>query len=146
MRRMRARALRFGQDIFLAAAGTRGDLSEPDYLAARRHDLLQSRTRGLDAYMDRHRLDAVLFPGSAGAAIAAKAGYPSVLVPAGFVSGVQGRQTPDYPVGATFTGRAWSETVLLRLAFAFEQATLARRMPWLQRAAGPADLPLTLTI
>ncbi len=124
-----ARALRFGQDIFLAAAGTRGDLSEPDYLAARRLDLLQSRTRGLDAYMDRHRLDAVLFPGSAGAAIAARAGYPSVLVPAGFVRGVQGRETPDYPVGATFTGRAWSEALLLRLGFAFEQATQARRKP-----------------
>jgi amidase len=123
------RALRFGQDIFLAAAGTRGDLSEPEYLAARRHDLLASRTRGLDAYMDRHRLDAVLFPAAAGAAIAAKAGYPSVLVPAGFITGVQGRATPDYPLGATFAGRAWSEVTLLRLAYAFEQATSARRAP-----------------
>ena len=123
------RALRFGQDIFLAAAGTRGDLSEPEYLAARRLDLLQSRTHGLDAYMDRHRLDAVLFPAAAGASIAAKAGYPSVQVPAGFISGVQGRDTPEYPFGATFAGRAWSEPTLLRLAHAFEQATLARRPP-----------------
>ena len=103
------RALRFGQDIFLAAAATRGDLSEPEYLAARRLDLLHSRTLGIDAYMDRHRLDAVLFPGATGCAIAAKAGYPSVLVPAGFISGIQGRETPPYPLGATFTGRAWSE-------------------------------------
>jgi amidase len=123
------RALRFGQDIFLAAAGTRGDLSEPEYRAARRHDLLASRTHGLDAYMDRHRLDAVLFPAATGAAIAAKAGYPSVLVPAGFIKGVQGRATPDYPLGATFAGRAWSEASLLRLAYAFEQATSARRPP-----------------
>ncbi len=123
------RALRFGQDIFLAAAGTRGDLAEPEYLAARRHDLLASRTRGLDAYMDRHRLDAVLFPAAAGAGIAAKAGYPSVQVPAGFVSGVQGRATPDHPACATFAGRAWSEASLLRLAYAFEQATSARRPP-----------------
>jgi amidase len=123
------RALRFGQDIFLAAAGTTGDLSEPEYRAARRHDLLASRTQGMDAYMDRHRLDAVLFPAAAGAGIAAKAGYPSVLVPAGFISGVQGRATPDYPLGATFAGRAWSEAVLLRLAYAFEQATSARRAP-----------------
>ena len=125
------RALRFGQDIFLAADGTRGDLSEPEYLSARRLDLLQARTRGLDAYMDRHRLDAVLFPGSAGAAMPAKAGYPSVLVPAGFVSGMAARDTPEYPLGATFTGRAWSEAKLLRLAYAFEQATLARRAPGL---------------
>jgi len=123
------RALRFGQDIFLAAAGTRGDLSEPEYHAARRLDLLASRTRGLDAYLDRHRLDAVLFPAATGAAIAAKAGYPSVLVPAGFIKGVQGRATPDYPLGATFAGRAWSEASLLRLAYAFEQATSARRPP-----------------
>src|SRR5712692_3250018 len=123
------RALRFGQDIFLAAEATRGDLSEPEYRAARVMDLRASRMLGLDAYMDRHRLDAVLFPGTAGAAIAAKAGYPSVQVPAGFVAGAVGRETPDYPMGATFAGRAWSEAVLLRLAYAFEQATRARRPP-----------------
>ena len=63
---------------------------------------------------------------ASGAAIAAKAGYPSIQVPAGFVSGI-GAQT--CPFGVTFTGRAWSEPVLLRLAYAFEQATLARRPP-----------------
>ena len=120
------RALRFGQDIFLAAEATGGDLSELEYHAARAADLRASRTLGLDAYMDRHRLDAVLFPGAAGAAIAAKAGYPSVQVPAGFVS-VPG--APEFPFGITFAGRAWSEPVLLRLAHAFEQATSARRPP-----------------
>jgi len=122
-------ALRFGQDLFLAAAATRGDLAEPEYHSARAMDLRSSRTLGLDAYMDRHRLDAVLFPGAAGAAIAAKAGYPSVQVPAGFVSGSRGEETPDYPFGITFTGRAWSEPILLRLAYAFEQATRFRRPP-----------------
>ncbi len=122
-------ALRFGQDIFLAAEATRGDLREPEYRAARANDLRASRTLGLDAYMDRHRLDAVLFPGTAGAAIAAKAGYPSVQVPAGFIAGTGARDTPDYPLGITFAGRAWSEPVLLRLAYGFEQASRARRPP-----------------
>ena len=123
------RALRFGQDIFLAAAATRGDLGEPEYASARQMDLRASRTLGLDAYIDQHQLDAVLFPGTAGASIAAKAGYPSVQVPAGFVSGAGGRETPDYPFGITFTARAWSEPTLLRFAYAFEQATMARRPP-----------------
>jgi len=123
------RALRFGQDIFLAAEATRGDLSELEYISARQMDLRASRELGLDGYMDQNRLDAVLFPGVAGAAIAAKAGYPSVQVPAGFVAGIRDKETPEFPYGATFTGRAWSEPVLLRLAYAFEQATLARRPP-----------------
>jgi len=123
------RALRFGQDILLAAEATRGDLSELEYASARQMDLRASRTLGLDAYMDGYRLDAVLFPGAVGASIAAKAGYPSVQVPAGFVSGIRDKETPDYPYGATFTGRAWSEAILLRLGYAFEQATQARHPP-----------------
>jgi len=134
------RALRFGQDIFLAAEETRGDLSEIEYKSARQMDLRSSRTLGIDAYMDQHKLDAILFPANTGASIAAKAGYPSVLVPGGMVTGpapvppgtvtaTSDKETPEYPYGVTFAGRAWSEPVLLRLAYAFEQATKARRMP-----------------
>ena len=123
------RALRFGQDLFLAANSTRGDLSEREYKSARAMDLLAARTRGMDAYMNQHKLDAVLFAGSTGAAIAAKAGYPSVMVPAGFVSGVDDKDTPDYPLGVTFAGRAWREHKLLRLAYAYEQASNMRKPP-----------------
>jgi amidase len=123
------KALRFGQDLFLAANSTRGDLSEREYKSARAMDLLATKTRGMDAYMDRHNLDAVLFPGSVGSGIAAKAGYPSVMVPAGFISGADGKDTPDYPLGVMFTGRAWSEHKLLRLAYAFEQASQTRKPP-----------------
>jgi amidase len=123
------RALRFGQDVFLASEGTEGGLRAIEYVAARRMDLRAARTQGIDAYMDVHKLDAILFPGRSGFPIAAKAGYPSVQVPAGMVSGVGAKETPEYPFGATFTGRAWSEPMLLRLAYAFEMATKARRMP-----------------
>jgi amidase len=123
------RALRFGQDLFLAANITKGDLSEREYKSARAMDLLAAKTRGMDAYMSQHKLDAVLFAGSTGASIAAKSGYPSIMVPGGFISGVEGKDTPDYPLGMTFAGRAWSEHKLLRMAYAFEQATNIRKPP-----------------
>src|SRR5580700_9328138 len=123
------KALRFGQDLFLAAQATRGDLSELEYKSARAMDLQAAKERGLDAYMTQHKLDAVVFSGTAGASIAAKAGYPSVQVPAGFIGGVDGKETPDFPLGLTFAGRAWSEAKLLRLAYAYEQASTARRPP-----------------
>jgi amidase len=124
------RALRFGQDHFLAADTTRGDLSEREYKSARAMDLLSAKTRGMDAYMNEHKLDAVLFAGATGAEIAAKAGYPSVMVPGGFISGtIDGKATPDYPLGVTFAGQAWSEHKLLRLAYAYEQASNMRKPP-----------------
>jgi amidase len=123
------KALRFGQDLFLASEATRGDLTELEYKSARAMDLLAAKERGLDAYMAAYKLDAVLFSGASGAAIAAKSGYPSVQVPAGFIAGIDGKETPDYPLGITFTGRAWSEPTLLRLAYAYEQASQLRRPP-----------------
>jgi amidase len=122
-------AMRFGQDLFLAAAATRGDLSELEYKSARAMDVRAAATLGLDAYMDAHRLDAVLFSGSSGAAIGAKPGYPSVQVPAGLTARAEAPETPDHPIGVTFCGRAWSEATLLRIAYAYEQASLKRRPP-----------------
>lgn len=124
-----ARPPRFGQDLLLSAEATRGDLSEPDYHQARAIDLDLARDQGLDAYFDRWRLDAVLFPAALGNGIAARAGYPSVGVPAAYRTRSEGRPTPPYPYGISFTGRAWSEPTLLKLAYAWEQANPVRRPP-----------------
>lgn len=114
--------LRFGQDILVAADATSGTLTEPEYTTARQLDIQLAKTDGIDAYMNTHQLDAILFPANRGAAIAAKAGYPSILVPTGFT-------TDGTPYGVTFTGKAFSEPTLLKLAYAYEQATLLRRSP-----------------
>jgi len=73
--------------------------------------------------MADNQLDALLFGANFGAAIAAKAGYPSVIVPGGYLS------TDGSPFGVTFTGKAWSEPRLIGLAYAFEQAANLRRPP-----------------
>lgn len=118
-------ALRYGQSLLTAAEATSGNLIEPGYLQDRLRDLRQTRTEGIDATMAEHRLDALLFPGPHGCWIPARAGYPSIQVPAGYTR--DGR-----PFGITLTGRAWSEPTLIRLAYGFEQATLHRKPPTLE--------------
>jgi amidase len=113
--------LRFGQVLLLAAHATSG-LRTATYRRSRAEDLRMARADGIDQVMKRERLDALLFPGWVGAAIGAKAGYPSVIVPAGYTA-------EGAPLGLTFLGRAWSEPTLLRLAHAFEAATGFRRPP-----------------
>jgi amidase len=104
------------------------------YQADRERDLLLSATDGIDAVMKRQRLDALLFPGSSGAAIAAKPGYPTVIVPFGVVPNApmppfpEGFHAKPAPYGISFTGTACSEPRLLELAYAFEQTT-KRRVP-----------------
>jgi amidase len=126
----------FGQETMLASEA-RGSLEEPEYRAALEHNHRISRQEGIDAVMDQYRLDALVMPACTaawkidyilgdhvqgmGTTPAAMAGYPLVTVPAGFVQGM--------PIGLLFTGRAYSEGTLLRLAFAFEQATNHRRPP-----------------
>ncbi|MFN8549228.1 MAG: amidase [Candidatus Eisenbacteria bacterium] len=126
----------FGQEIFVAAE-EKGPLTEQAYLDALALDQRLSRAEGIDAVMAEHRLDALIAPtGSpawpidlvngdhftgASSSPAAVAGYPNITVPAGYVFGL--------PIGLSFFGRAWSEPTLLRLAFAFEQATRVRKPP-----------------
>ncbi len=128
----------FGQETFIAAQA-RGPLTDQAYLDARAKCIELTRTKGIDATMDKYKLDAMLGPsggiaslvdlagggggggGPGSSQFPAVSGYPHITVPAGFHFGL--------PLGVSFYGRAWSEPVLLRLAYAFEQATKARRAP-----------------
>ena len=114
--------LRYGQLILQAAQSTSGKLTEKIYAYRRAEDLRLSKRDGIDATIKKHRLDALLFPIYMGYAIAARPGYPSVIVPAGYTA-------DNTPVGVSFTARAWAEPALIRFAYAFEQATRARRAP-----------------
>lgn len=138
----------FDQDLFLMARD-KGPLTDPAYIAARERNRRLSRDEGIDAVMDAFELDALVMPttsppwkidlvnggGSKGnsARAAALAGYPAISVPAGHAFGL--------PVGITLMGRAFAEPTLIGLAYAFEQATTARRPP---RYAAPAVYPPTL--
>ena len=106
------------------------------YQADRAKDLELSAANGIDAAMKAHKLDALLFPGGNGASIAAKPGYPTVMVPMGFVpAGGMGAPFPagfnpkPAPYGVSFTGMACSEPRLIEIAYAFEQATKKRVPP-----------------
>jgi amidase len=126
----------FGQDTFVKSQA-KGPLTETEYTEAMVKNRQLARVEGIDATMDKHGLDAIVAPtgspawttdlingdhfagGSSNAA--AVAGYPNINVPAGSIFGL--------PVGISFFGRAWSEPTLIRLAYAFEQATKFRRAP-----------------
>jgi amidase len=126
--------LRHGQVLLLAAQSTNG-LRTETYRRSRAEDLRMSRADGIDRVMASERLDALVFPGWSGAAIGAKAGYPSVIVPAGYTA-------EGTPIGLTFLGRAWSEPTLFRIAHAFESATRHRCQPASVVAPGPGAASL----
>jgi amidase len=104
------------------------------YEADRKRDLALSATQGIDAVMQAHQLDALLFPAASGAALAAKPGYPTVIVPFGTIPNAPTPAFPDgfdarpAPYGVSFTAMACAEPRLIELAYAFEQAT-RRRVP-----------------
>jgi amidase len=126
----------FAQEL-MEQAQAKGPLTDAAYLAALAKNHALARTRGIDAVMDRYSLDALIAPTSGppwltdlangdyatngSSTPAAVAGYPHITVPGGYAFGL--------PVGISFFGRAWSESTLIKLAYAFEQATKHRRPP-----------------
>jgi amidase len=107
---------------------------KPRWEADRKKDIFLGGTHGIDEVMKAQKLDAILFPGASGAGIAAKPGYPTVIVPFGMVANAPTPGFPDgfdakpIPYGVSFSGMACSEPRLIELAYAFEQAT-KKRMP-----------------
>lgn len=131
-----AQAMPFFKMEILQSSEARGDLTEKEYLDALK--LVQSSARnGINNTMQKHDLDAIVAPtggpawcidvingdhfGGGSSSPAAWAGYPNISVPAGYVHGL--------PVGLSFFGKAWSEGELISIAYAFEQATLLRKVP-----------------
>ncbi len=104
-------------------------LDKARYDADRAKDLLLAGTNGIDAAMEAHDLDALLFPAATGADIAARPGYPTVIVPFGKVANIlsgipDGFDPKPQPYGVSFAGQACSEPTLIQMAYAFEQASL----------------------
>jgi amidase len=112
-------------------------LTDAKYVAEVAKDKRMARTLGIDAVMTQYHLDALFAPTGGPAwlidlvngdsadggssTMAAIAGYPHITVPAGYFRGL--------PVGVSFFGRAWSEATLIKLAYAYEQATKHRQPP-----------------
>ena len=126
----------FGQDILIKSEA-KGPLTSKKYLSALRKNHLLTRSKGIDFTIKTHKLDAIIartggpawltdwvngdhYTGGYSSA-SAVSGYPHITVPAGFISGL--------PVGISFFASAYSEPTLIKLAYAFEQATRARHAP-----------------
>ena len=129
--------LQFYNQRYLEMAQEKGDLNDPEYKEALSSMLKGAREEGIDRVMNEHQLDAIIAPTGSPAwktdwtngdsfhvgssSPAARAGYPNITIPMGDVDGL--------PVGISFFGRAWSEPVLIGVAYAYEQATMHRIVP-----------------
>lgn len=131
----------FDHDLLITANG-KGDLDSEEYQKALERMLKYAREEGIDRVMEEHNLDAIVGPTGGPAwktdltngdnfavsssSPAARAGYPNITVPMGFIDGL--------PVGISFFGRDWSEAELIEIAYAFEQATKVRKAPAFRNA------------
>jgi len=118
------KALKYGQDMLEYRNQLSNPLKNAKYILEAITDLYFSQQQGIDYAIEKYNLDAIMFPAYVGADICARAGYPSIAVPAGYKA--NGR-----PFGVTFAGTAFSEPTLIRIAYAFEQRTKHRKKPML---------------
>jgi amidase len=134
----RAGAIKYGQSNLDVSDEMDVEADRSRYEADRRKDVRLAATNGIDAVMQRHKLDALLFPGVEGANIGARVGYPTVTVPFAFLPVQPGTGPNAFPPGfdpkpapynVSFAGTACSEGRLIELAYAFEQATKKRVPP-----------------
>jgi len=114
--------LKYGQTQFIAAQARSGSLSEKEYIEDRKNDLLWSRELGIDWALQTYKVDALVFPASSVATLAARAGYPSIAVPVGYMENGE-------PFGISMTAKAWQEGLLIEIASGYEAATHYRRDP-----------------
>lgn len=127
--------LKYGQALLEEALAIDHVAGHAAYTALRARDRAVAGEHGIDAVLTAYDVAALLVPGASVCGVAARAGYPSVTVPAGV------RRHGRRPFGATFIGAAWSEQQLLAIAYAYEQLSRARVLvsqsnPWLVEAAG----------
>lgn len=129
--------MQYSDQKILEMADKKGDLSSPEYRQALKKMLSATQENGIDKIMDSGRLDALIAPTGSPAwktdlilgdhfvggssSLAAISGYPAITVPMGFID--------ELPVGITFFGKAWSEPLLLEIAYGYEQGTKHRRAP-----------------
>lgn len=131
----KAGTIKYGQSLLDLSDAMDLETFKSRYESDRARDIQLTATHGIDEVMKAQNLDALLFPGPNGANIAARPGYPSVIVPFATVPNAptpafpEGFNAKPSPFGVTFTGMACSEPTLLRLAYAFEQATKKRVPP-----------------
>jgi amidase len=131
----KAGAIKYGQSNLDVSDEMDVERDRARYENDRAKDVKVGGTHGIDEIMKAERLDAILFPGASGAAIAAKPGYPTVIVPFGFVPNApmppfpSGFNARPAPYGVSFTGMSCAEPRLIELAYAFEQATRKRVAP-----------------
>jgi amidase len=128
-------AIKYGQSLLDISDAMDLDVYKSRYESDRANDIRLSATHGIDEVMKAQNLDALLFPGPGGASIAARPGYPTVIVPWAMVPNApqtafpEGFNAKPQPFGVSFTGMACSEPTLLKLAYSFEQATKKRQPP-----------------